>query len=93
MKIPSRFISFFKVFIERIATFILGCLAMMMVLYYARKSNPVINIAQVQSAMEIVDQIGQQLCEQLSEQISEQISQLVWCLASEVPRLNIHVYL
>ena len=81
MKIPSRFISFFKVLIERIATFVLGCLAMMMVLYYARISNPVINIAQVQSAMEIVDQIGQQL------------SQFVYCLASEVPRLNIHLYL
>ena len=85
MKNPSRFISFFKVLIERIATFVLGCLAMMMVLYYARVSNPVINIAQVQSAIEIVDQIGQQL--------GEQLSQLVWCLASEVPRLNVHLYL
>ena len=89
MKNPSRFISFFKVLIERIATFVLGCLAMMMVLYYARVSNPVINIAQVQSAIEIVDQIGQQL----SEQLSEQLSQLVWCLAYEVPRLTIHLYL
>ena len=77
MKIPARFIPFVKKLIERLATFVLGCLAMIMLLYYATTSNPSIHIAQSQSAMAIV----------------EQVSQMASCLASELPLLNIHLIL
>lgn len=77
MKMPAQFIPFVKKLIERLATFVLGCLALLMVLYYFKTSNPVIKVAQVQSAMALVDQV----------------SQLVLCLTSEIPHLNIHVYL
>lgn len=77
MKMPARFISLFKKLIERLATFVLGGMAMIMLLYYFKTSNPAINIAQAQSAMLIVDQV----------------SQFALCLASEVSRLNIYFQL
>jgi hypothetical protein len=77
MKMPSRFISFFKNLIEGLATFVLGCLAMIMVLFYAKTSNPAINIAQVQSALAILDQVRE----------------IVLCLTAEVPHLNIYLCL
>ena len=77
MKMPARFISYVKKLIERLATFVLGCLAMLMVLYYFKTSNPVIKISDVRGAIAIV----------------EQVNLFASCLASEVPRLNIHLYL
>ena len=77
MKSPSPFISFCKNMVERVATFVLGCLAMIMVLYYAEISNPAFNITRVQSVIALLDQV----------------SQFVACLASDVRHLNLHLYL
>ena len=76
MKMPARFISLLKRLIECLATFVLGCLAMLMVLYYFKTSNPVIKVSDVPGVMVIV----------------EHVNKFVLCLASEVPRLNIYLY-
>lgn len=76
MKKPSRFISFCKDLVERLATLVLGSLAMIMVLYYAEINNPAINITRVERAIALV----------------EHVSRFVVCLTSDVTRFNLHLY-
>jgi hypothetical protein len=76
MKKPSRFISFCKDLVERLATLVLGSLAMIMVLYYAEISNPALNITRVERAIAML----------------EHVSRFVAFLTSDVTQLNLHWY-
>ena len=77
MKTLRRFISICKQITEWLATLVFGGVTFLMMLYYAEINHPAINIARLQSGMEIL----------------AQVSQFVACLAADAMRLNLPLHL
>ena len=77
MKTLRRFISICKQITEWLATLAFGGVTLLMMLYYAEIKHPAINIARLQSGMEIL----------------AQVSQFVACLAADAMRLNLPLHL
>ena len=77
MKTLRRFISICKQITEWLATLAFGGVTLLMMLYYAEINHPAINIARLQSGMEIL----------------AQVSQFVACLAADAMRLNLPLHL